>query len=255
MNVGGFDAQYVPQLLAVEDRHFWFRARRRIITALAEQATDGLKPGYLVLDVGCGTGSTLSALQRACPNGRVVGVDSLFETLPHARRRTTRPVLQADVLALPFVSQARFQLIGLFDVLEHVPDDGLALTKLRELLAPGGVLLVTVPAGPELWSYFDEAAQHCRRYTAVELSSRLSKAGYKVEYITPFMRVLYPFLRIARRWVRVAGGRQPSSLPDLRVIPLVNSLFTWLLSQEARVIVARRTLPFGTSIVALARRQ
>jgi SAM-dependent methyltransferase len=254
VSVEGFDARHVPQLLAVEERHFWFRARNAAIATLARQATIDLDPGYRVLDVGCGTGNTLKTLQGACPNGRAVGLDSLRDGLPHARSRSGRPVVQADIQQLPFGADPRFHLIGLFDVLEHIHDDRLALTKLRELLAPGGALLMTVPAHPELWSYFDEAARHCRRYSTASLSALLTESGYRAEYMTPFMSSLYPVLWIFRK---VAGLRprrhDTATLPDLRVVPILNSLLFRLLSRDARLIGTRRKLRFGTSIIALAR--
>ncbi|MGH9204419.1 MAG: methyltransferase domain-containing protein, partial [Vicinamibacterales bacterium] len=238
--MGGFDAQFVPQLLAVEDRHFWFRARNAAIATLARQATIGLDPGYLVLDVGCGTGNTLKTLQSACRSGRALGLDSLLDGLPHARSRSGRPVVQADILQLPFGAAPRFHLIGLFDVLEHIQDDSLALARLRELLVPGGALLVTVPAHPKLWSYFDEAARHCRRYSIDSLSARLTESGYRAEYVTPFMSSLYPVLWVTRKLGGLSRRGCTATLPDLRVVPIVNSLLFRLLSRDARLIGARR---------------
>ena len=89
--------------------------------------------------------------------------------------------MQGDVRTCPFGKQ--FDLIGMFDVLEHIPEERETLLSLRELLAHGGFLVLTVPVHQYLWSYFDEAAQHCRRYAAKEIQEKLVQAGFQVDFI------------------------------------------------------------------------
>jgi hypothetical protein len=121
-------------------------------------------------------------------------------------------------------------------------------------MATGGALLLTVPADPGLWSSFDEAAHHCRRYMADGLRARLSEAGYEIEYLTPFMTPLYPLMWVWRRLTAVVerhAGDRPIS--DLKVIPGVNEALRWMLAFEPSALAARRQLPFGTSLVAIGR--
>jgi SAM-dependent methyltransferase len=149
-----------------------------------------------------------------------------------------------------------------FDVLEHMPDDGLVLRTLSDLLAPGGWLLLSVPAHPSLWGPFDEASCHLRRYEPADLERELVRTGYRVEYLTQYMALLFPLMWLRRRvsgwWVRRRGegaqrGRGAVET-ELRVIPAVNELLAWLLAQESRLIGRHRSLPFGTSLLAVARK-
>lgn len=187
-------------------------------------------------------------------------MDRHAEGLRYARLRTSCALVQGDILAPPF--RGRFDLIGLFDVLEHVGDDVGVLSQLYSMLTDRGVLLLTVPAHQSLWSYFDEASHHCRRYESDELEEKLAGSGYRVEYLTQFMSVLYPLMwlgrRIAARFNRHACGRSDGAedlaLAELKVVPVVNSLLTWLLALEAGWLARRRHLPVGSSLLALARR-
>lgn len=253
----GFDPSYFPQLFAIEDRHFWFRARNRIIATLVNQLTNGVGV-YQALEVGCGTGSVLRALSEQCPRGRFFGMDLFLEGLRFAHRRTDCSLVQATIHQPPF--RNAFKVVGLFDLLEHLPDDVGALRHLRALLAPGGALLLTVPAHAALWSYFDTAARHVRRYEPAELSGKLGDAGYRVEYVTHYMTLLYPLLWLTRRLrVWLARRRSATACADvlaareLRITPVVNRVFGTLLAPEVRAIARRRCLPLGSSLLAVAR--
>ncbi|HYM09479.1 MAG TPA: class I SAM-dependent methyltransferase [Bryobacterales bacterium] len=263
----GYDPAFFARLYAIEDRHFWFRSRNRVIGSLVRRVTAGLAPGYRVLEVGCGTGNTLRVVEQACPHGTVTGMDLFAEGLLFARSRTACPLVCGDMHAPPF--DARFELIGLFDVLEHLPDDLQVLRDLHAMLAPGGVLLLTVPAHPSLWSYFDEASHHCRRYEAADLERKLTGAGYRVEYATEYMAGIFPLVWLGRRLSGLArrrsldtsaSGRDGAdrarllATDELRIIPGVNALLSLLLAPEAPLIARGRRLPIGSSIVAVARK-
>jgi SAM-dependent methyltransferase len=252
---GGFDAEHVRHLRAAEDRHFWFGARNAVIAVLARQIDAGLSPGYRALEVGCGTGNTLQVLVAACRRGVLIGMDFQREGLALARDRVRSPLVQADVCRAPFSPSVKFALIGMFDVLEHIDDDRRVLAAAREWLAPGGALFLTVPAAPELWSAFDVAARHCRRYTRDQLQDKLQEAGFSVEYVSPFMSILYPVTwlrrRVMARWAGKGAGNPVTA--DLRVVPGLNEAMAFALRYECRLIHARRQLPLGTSLVAIAR--
>lgn len=247
----GFDPAHFAHLAAVEERHAWFRARRELIGNLAEDLTRDLPPHYRVLEVGCGTGHVLRALEQACSGGQVIGMDVHVEGLHFARQRTACQLVLGDANAPPF--GAEFALVGLFDVLEHLPDDGHVLRRMFGLLQPHGVLMLTVPADPALWSYFDESSRHVRRYEVPDLERKLRAAGFTVEYITPYMQLLAPIMQVWRRAVpRLGDHRQMSR--ELSVIPVANDVLYWLLKREAAHIQQRRVLPYGASILAVARR-
>ena len=166
------------------------------------------------------------------------------------------PLVQGDVRKSPFGKT--FQVIGIFDVLEHIPDDNRILVDLWELLENGGTLLLTVPANPSLWSYFDELAGHCRRYEAGGLRSKLEKAGFAIEYLTPFMASLSPLMWLSRAFrAKKAANADAKALleQELRVVPVLNEILAWALSWETRWLAKRRQLPFGSSLLAVARKQ
>jgi hypothetical protein len=150
-------------------------------------------------------------------------------------------------------------VVCIFDVREHVQQEKETLAALWELLAPGGSLLLTVPAHQSLWSYFDEAARHCRRYSVQDLGRKLADAGFEVEFLSQFMASIFPIVWIFRK---MRG--QPEQLnsekvrsyanAEFRIVPIVNQVLTALLTLEARWIARGHRLPIGTSLVAVARR-
>src|SRR3989449_2419505 len=144
----GYSAEHFEPLFAAEERHFWFRSRNRCIGAATRLIPDR-KSVRSIVEHGCGTGFVLAELQRLFPQARVVGTDLFAEGLALARRRFAGPLIQTDVLE--WKTSETFDLVGLFDVLEHLDDDVRVLRALREQLRPGGHLLVTVPAHMALW--------------------------------------------------------------------------------------------------------
>ena len=256
-----YDPEFFGHLFAVEDRHFWFRARNHAIATVVTQIEARLTSGYRVLEVGCGTGNVLRVLEQHCTRGVVVGMDLFAEGLRYARRRTSCMLVQGDVHAPPFA--ARFDLIGLFDLLEHLSEDAPVLRTVHDMLAPEGTLLLTVPAHPSLWSYFDSASRHRRRYAPAELERKLSGAGYRVEYLTQYMATIYPWVWLRRVFAALADRRAAGDVDraaelaskELRIRPVFNELLAWLLSYEARLLARRRRLPIGTSLIAVARKQ
>ncbi|HTZ49774.1 MAG TPA: class I SAM-dependent methyltransferase [Verrucomicrobiae bacterium] len=157
----------------------------------------------------------------------------------------------------PFGKQ--FELIGMFDVLEHVQEERETLDSLLRLLTPGGRLLLTVPAHKFLWSYFDEAAHHCRRYSSKELHNKLKAAGFEVEYQSQFMTCILPLVWMFRKIggrQQVAQSRDAKALAskEFRLVPIINGILMALLSPEARWLARGHSLPIGTSLVVIARK-
>ena len=255
---GGYAPVFFDELAAVEDRHFWFRARNALLSRLIRRLTAGLQSGFYVLEPGCGTGNVLRYLKTSCPRGAVIGMDLYHEGLRHAHRRTGCPLVQGDMQKAPFKRQ--FEVVGMFDVLEHLSDDRQILRDLWTLLTPGGVLLLTVPAHMSLWSYFDESAHHCRRYEVQELRTRLEEVGYQVEFLTQFMACTYPLVWLNRKLSGFVAApksmaeKQRLSSNDVKIIPVLNGILSFLLHLESRWVAAGHHLPLGTSILAVARK-
>ncbi len=253
---GGFDPAFFDVLAAAERRHFWFKARNGIIRQVIRQEARAGRARRL-LEIGCGNGNVLRMLEEELPGATVVGVDLFAEGLRHARHRGVRLVVQADVAHPPF--RSAFDVVGLFDVIEHLSDDVTALRQAGALAQPGGLVIVTVPAHPSLWSAFDVAAGHCRRYREADLRRSLEAAGLVPEYLTHFMMAAAPLVWAARRawgWRR----RHESSPPDhaavtreMSVNPVANWCLTRAVSWETLAVDRRVRLPFGSSLLAVAR--
>ena len=255
----GFHPEYFEELFRIEDRHFWFRARNAAILSVLKSVVSGLRPGYRVLEIGCGTGNVLRFVDEACPDGDVFGLDLFLEGLSRARHRVSCPLIAGDIRGAPFAGSV--DVIGVFDVLEHLDDDEGVLVAMREMLRPGGSLLLTVPASPGLWSYFDEISCHRRRYDEADLGRKLERTGFRVLYSTPYMAVLHPIVWLSRR-INSLVNRQPD-LPekarnaelaehDLRVVPGINGVLYRLLRFDTLALRRRRRLPFGSSLLVLA---
>jgi SAM-dependent methyltransferase len=256
-----YDPMFFDILARIEDRHFWFCTRNKVIGSFMKQIVGGLPPGYRVLEVGCGTGNVLRILDRLCVRGTVIGMDLFSQGLRCARVRTSRLVVQGDIRSPPFRGQ--FDVIGLFDVLEHLPDDTKTLSRLYGMLPEGGKLIVTVPADQTLWSYFDEASHHFRRYEFSELECKLKNAGFFINHLTPYMATIFPIVWLARRLSQRRGQRtgqksgdrvKEMAMQELRCVPVVNQILSWLLRLETRWVTGGHTLPCGTSLLAIAQK-
>ena len=251
----GFDASYFDLLARVEDEQFWFVSRRAVILdALRRHVPDlAERPLY---DVGCGPGGLLAHLARhgvplagAC--------DSFVEALALARRRVAAPLALVGGDGPPPVAPGR-RLLGMFDVLEHIDDDAATLRWAAEVLEPGGVLVVTVPAHPFLFDQADVLAFHRRRYRKRELRERLESAGFGIRLLTHFMAPLVPLLVASRTIGRLRRGRAASieeqRRAELGVVPVLNQALRGVLALERRALGVVRP-PFGTSLIAVAARR
>ncbi len=252
-----FDPSHFCALSRSDEKHFWFRSRNRCIGE-AVRTLPGFDGFEYAVEIGCGTGIVLREMQGLLSKTCVVGVELHEEGLTYARRRISGPLVQADIRHPPF--RKSFDLVGLFDVLEHLEDDIEALRQAHTLLRTGGYVLLTVPARPCLWSYFDELACHRRRYTTRRLRSILLQAGLIPVYVTQFQSVLLPLLWF-KRWVtgkRLAHANandcQAAAESDLSINPLVNGVLDFCLRPEAALVKRRIHNPIGTSLLAVAAR-
>jgi 2-polyprenyl-3-methyl-5-hydroxy-6-metoxy-1,4-benzoquinol methylase len=255
------DKRLLSAMLDVDERHWWYRGRRRVI--LAELSRLALPPGARILDAGCGSGRTMVDLARY---GLVCGIELDPDAAATAAARDSFEVRTGRVEQLPW-KEGSFDLIACLDVIEHVPDDRLALRELRRVCRPGGRLIVTVPAHPLLWSRHDEQNHHYRRYTRSTLHGAALAAGWELERITSFMSLLLApaaAVRLAQRQLagrredgghRVGGrragdsGRRGTDL-DLGP-PWLNGLLEVPLRAEARWLAGGHRLPFGLSLLGV----
>ena len=232
-------------MAAVQDRHWWYRGRRAVVAAVIARL--GLPANAQILEAGCGPGGNLEMLSGF---GRVCA----FE--PHGPSRAVCAARGfARVLAgslpdqIPFAE--RFDLVCAFDVVEHVEDDVAALSALGDRLAPGGRLLLTVPAGPWMWSAHDERHHHYRRYTRRALAVSLLRAGFGTFRLTGINSHLWPVVAAIRGFQKLT--RTDVNAEDAIPGPLANALLERLFRAEAP-IAARFGYPIGVSLLAVASR-
>jgi SAM-dependent methyltransferase len=242
------DAAMMKATLAVDEHHWWYRGRRRIIRAELDRLP--LPPNPRVLDAGCGSGRTL---QELVEYGRVSGIELSEEAAELARGRALGEVEVGRLEELPWADET-FDLITCLDVIEHVPDDVVALAELRRVVAPGGWLLVTVPAYQALWSQHDEANHHYRRYSRAALRGAAVSAGWELRRMSSFNSLLLApaaAVRLARRRVRSSNG----DANDLALGPeWLNDVLERPLALEASWLGRGRTLPMGLSLLAVLQR-
>lgn len=246
----GFDPSHYAQLAELEAGNFWFRARNEVILAtLAKHFPDAKR----YLEVGCGTGFVLQAVADRWPALDVSGSEVFAAGLAFARQRVPRASLfQMDATRVPF--EARFDVIGAYDVIEHIEAEGAALEGLRHALVPGGGLVLTVPQHRWLWSEVDVEAHHVRRYEPGELEAALERAGFTVEYSTSFVSLLLPLVAASRLLpLRRTSTRDP--FREFRLPGALNLAFERLMHLETlgRRLTGIR-LPVGGSRLVVARR-
>lgn len=243
------DAAAYRQFVELEERHFWFVGRRRIFLALLDQAL-GPARDRRILDVGCGAGGMLGPLARY---GTVRGIDTSEEMVAFCRDRGFE---DAGVGSATDPLGDGYDLITLFDTIEHVPEDDLVLQRCREALAPGGLVCVSVPAYQFLYANNDRVVHHQRRYTARRLRRQLRAAGLEPVRVTYFNALLFPailpIVLVKKVLERVRDPGETTNLSAVVPGPL-NRVLAAIMSSE-RHLVTRAELPFGHSIVALARR-
>ncbi len=250
----GYDPHYFKTLERIEDRHFWFVARREIVLDSLRRAVPDLDRRRM-FDIGCGTGGLLEFL--AARRVKLAGAcDAYLESLEIVHRRLGIPLALVDEGRLPPLGPGH-DLLALFDVLEHLDDDRGMLSFLHSILTPGGIVVFTVPAHPMLFDERDELACHRRRYRGDELRQKLEEAGFCVLLLTHFMASLVPPLLVMRALTGLlpSSRRRSRERQDLefRVVPVVNGVVRAVLAIERRILRVAR-LPFGSSIIAVAAR-
>ena len=230
----------------LDQRHWWFVARRRILRALIEREIQPPKDAR-ILEIGCGTGHNLAML-GAFGTLDATELDDGARAL--ATTRLGRPVAAAALPDLSMFKAESFDLIALLDVLEHVENDGSALAAIRGRLKVGGKLLLTVPANRWMWSAHDAAHHHHRRYSKRQLRQVAAEAGFQVDLLSHFNTFLFPPIAAARLASKLLGRESADdSIPP----EPVNSLLQRIFAMEAP-LVGRVPMPFGVSLVAILTR-
>lgn len=237
----------------LEQRHWWFRGRRRILLAVLRRFCPELNaPGRELLEVGCGTGGNLSFFR---PFYGCRGIDCHPQAARLAAERSGVPVQCRDAYTLQPGEFSNCTAVLLLDLLEHLEDPATLLRITAEGAAPSATLIVTVPAHPWLYSHHDAAFGHLRRYTRRTLIETIGQAGLELCYLTFFNTLQFLPAAVYRTIGRLRPPRPRRHLTDFTLTPpWVDRLLFALFALEARWIPAR-SLPLGLSLLAVARRQ
>ncbi|HET7709297.1 MAG TPA: class I SAM-dependent methyltransferase [Sphingomicrobium sp.] len=232
------------RMAELDERHWWYRARRGVIAALIERYAFPREGGRL-LEVGCGTGHNLPMLARF---GTVDAIEIDEQARMIAEKRLGRAIHGSRLPELPGIPEHHYDLIGAFDVVEHVDDDAAAIASLARRLRPGGRLVITVPAHQWMWSAHDVVNHHQRRYSKAGLKRLIEKSPLKLEQLGYLNSLLFP-LAVAARLAGKITGKEGSD--DALPPKPVNWAFEKVFGLE-RHLVGRLPLPPGLSLFAVA---
>jgi SAM-dependent methyltransferase len=238
------------QFVELERTHFWFVGRRTLFFPLIADQFPG-RHDLRVLDVGCGAGGMLEELGRF---GEVYGIDTSPELVEFCHERGFANVRVGSAHRLP-VDSGSVDLLTMFDTIEHIRDDVGALVEARRALDRDGRLFISTPAYQFLYANNDRVAHHERRYTVRELAEKLRSAGLAPVRLTYFNALLFPAIlpavllkKLQERFV--APGDRTNLSHELPA--RLNDALARVMSSELPLL-RRRDLPFGHSIIAIAR--
>jgi SAM-dependent methyltransferase len=232
------------QMAELDDRHWWYRGRRRILAELIRR--EGHLPRHAqILEIGCGTGHNLAMLGEF---GHVDALELDDEARALSEKRLGRKIMRSPLPELSEVPDRHYDLIGAFDVIEHIDDDAAAVAAIATKLKPGGKFMIAVPAHRWMWTAHDVVNHHKRRYSKRTLKALIENSPMRLDKIGYFNSLLFP-LALAERAVSKLRGRDSA---DVKLPPApLNAALERVFAAE-RYVVGRLPLPPGLSLFAVA---
>ncbi len=249
-NETAFDVNSFDGLAEREEQSFWYKPRNRLISWAFRRYFPEARN---FLELGCGTGIVLKQLAEDNPDLDISGGDIYIEGLPFARERLAGrgEVMQLDGLNMPFDEQ--FDVVGAFDIVEHIENDMAALKELRRVIKPGGGVMIIVPRHMFMWSRVDDLACHKRRYSGRELYAKIENAGFLMTRQMTFGALTLPLQYVSRRWMKQKGETLDEVL-ELRLPKAADFVLETMLNLDHIPIHAGVNYPFGASLFAIARK-
>jgi SAM-dependent methyltransferase len=234
------------ELAEVEDSMWYFHAlNRRMLLPLAELA----KHNATVLDAGCGTGGLIKALQGVGAPWEIKGLDYSPVACSYARERTSVPIEEGSIEALPF-GEAQFDAVLSADVICQIDDASVALAEFRRVLKPGGILAINVAAYNWMRSYHDDLMDTRYRFRRSELAKLLRHAGFEITLSSYANMLIFPLI-FARRKIFVPS--HPTS--DVKPYPpLIDAFCGSMAAMEHLLLRIGIKLPVGNSVFIVARK-
>jgi trans-aconitate methyltransferase len=247
-----FDADYFPELFKLENEHFWFNYRNRLILWALETY---IPSAQNILEIGCGTGFVLSEIYRRLPGIQISGSDLYLEGLKFANERVPDATFyQMDARRIPF--REEFDLILALDILEHIEDDVKVLVEMHGALKENGRIILTVPQHRWLWSMHDVKAYHKRRYIRSELERKMSSYGFQVVHQTSFISFLLPAMAISRIFREISSNvhKKYDPMQELRINPVLNKIINNICLMEERILKRGISMHAGGSLLCIGRK-
>lgn len=232
------------QMAELDDRHWWYRARRHIIAELIRREVRP-RSDARILEIGCGTGHNLAMLGGF---GHVDGLELDDEARALSEQRLGRKVMSSPLPELAGVADRHYDLIGAFDVIEHIDDDDAALASIAAKLKPGGKFVMTVPAHQWMWSAHDVVNHHKRRYSKRSLKQLVERSPMQLDKVGYFNSLLFP-LAVAERAASKLRGKDSA---DVKLPPVPLNTALEKIFQAEGYLVGRLPLPPGLSLFAIA---
>jgi 2-polyprenyl-3-methyl-5-hydroxy-6-metoxy-1,4-benzoquinol methylase len=228
----------------LDQRHWWYRARREVIAALIRRVVQP-PANASILEIGCGTGHNLAMLGQF---GEVDALELDEEARAIAEQRLGRSVMSAPLPEIEGVADRHYDLVGAFDVIEHIDHDRAALASIAAKIRPGGKLVMTVPAHQWMWSAHDVVNHHKRRYSKKALKALIQGSPLRLDRVGYFNSLLFP-VAVAERTASKVRGKDEADL-TLPPAPL-NAALERTFAAE-RHLIGRVPLPPGLSLFAVA---
>lgn len=238
-----FPSSTFGELAEAEIGHWWFKMRNAIVIWALDKK---VKPFRNYLEIGCGTGYVLEGVSRRWPDVEFHGSEYFEEGLEVARSRLPGVNLkQLDATCLD--ETERYDVIGAYDVLEHIVEDQKVLNNMARALRPGGAMVLTVPQHPWLWSQADDYACHVRRYSKQDLLSKISQTGLTVSYASSFVSLLVPLMWLSRKR---QGPRDP--MIEFKIPAWMNKSLEAVMSVEMLLMKIGVRFGVGGSLLVIA---
>lgn len=246
INDKNYNPFFFDQLYSIEDNSWWYNARNELIIYLFSKYFSRCSS---FLEVGCGNGCVLQGLNKAFKIDQLIGIDLFSEGLNFAKKRVPKAKLSkinietAKKSSLP----VNCDVVGAFDVLEHLRSDQHVLKKISKINNRG--IIITVPQYKFLWSYADKLACHVRRYTKKEITEKLENAGYRVVYLGSFVSLIFPAYVLKRKLIK---DKKKTIMKEINPGKMISRILKFIMSIELFFIKLGIRFPFGSSIVVVA---
>ena len=241
------------KLFQLENNCFWFSERNKLISWAMKKYFSKVES---FLEIGCGTGYVLNGLSSTFSEIMYTGADIYTSGLKFAAIRVPKAnFIQIDARQIPFRDE--FDVIGAFDMIEHVEEDQQVLSQMFKAVRPGGGIIITVPQHKWLWSMTDELGCHKRRYNRGEFGDKVAKSGFEVIKMVSFMSLLLPLIAVLRGRYLLCTKKmtEKSAKSELKINPALNSLLRAVCILEMRMIQSGFSFPAGGSLLCIAKKR